>query len=227
MSNVSPLKVTEGTVDFNVPGIEQPCKTWYKIFGDLENRSHRPLVGLHGGPGVTHHYLLTLSGITQAYNIPLILYDQLGNGSSTHLREKNGDTEFWVEKLFRDELDNLLTHLGIQDDYDLLGHSWGGMLASAYSVRQPKGMKHLIIASSPASMPLWVEAQAYLRGKLPQDVQDVLNKHEDAGTIEDQEYKDAVQVYYENYLCRVKPFPKVLQQSFKEMEDDSTVYLTM
>ena len=76
-----------------------------------------------GGPGVNHSYLLILSDLTKAHGIPLVLYDQLGNGLSTHLPEKMGDVGFWTEGLFLDELDNLLKHLGIQDDYDLLGHS--------------------------------------------------------------------------------------------------------
>jgi pimeloyl-ACP methyl ester carboxylesterase len=81
------------------------------------------LVALHGGPGVNHGYLLILSDLTQTYSIPLVVYDQIGTGYSTHLPEKRGDTSFWTEELFLAELNNLLTYLRIKDDYDLLGHS--------------------------------------------------------------------------------------------------------
>jgi pimeloyl-ACP methyl ester carboxylesterase len=79
------------------------------------------------------------------------MYDQLGCGRSTHLPEKKGHVEFWTVKLFLAELDNLLTHLGIQGDYDLFGHSWGGMLGSEHAVLHPKGLKKLILADAPAS----------------------------------------------------------------------------
>ena len=49
----------EGHLDFVVPGVDKPCKTWYKVFGDLKTSARRPLVILHGGPGVVHNYLLS------------------------------------------------------------------------------------------------------------------------------------------------------------------------
>ena len=54
-------------------------------------------------------------------------------------------------ELFLSELDNLLKHLGIQDDYDLLGQSWGGKLGSEHAALQPRGLKKLILADAPAS----------------------------------------------------------------------------
>jgi proline-specific peptidase len=113
---------------------------WYTIFGDLKS-SVRPLICLHGGPGAPHNYLLPIRNLVTTHKIPVIMYDQLGCGNSTHLPEKNGDGKFWTVDLFLSELDNLLSHLGIQDDYDLLGQSWGGMLGASHVIRQPKGLK--------------------------------------------------------------------------------------
>lgn len=78
------------------------------------------------------------------------MYDQLGCGRSTHLREKMGDESFWTIDLFLSELDNLLAHLKIEE-YDLLGQSWGGILANEHAAHQPKGLKKLILANTPAS----------------------------------------------------------------------------
>lgn len=159
----------EGTTEFKVDGIEKPCKTWYKVFGDLKSR--RPLVALHGGPGVTHNYLLSLVDLVGSHSIPVVLYDQLGNGNSTHLPEKMGDTSFWTEALFISQLEHLLSHLGIKNDFDLLGHSWGGMLGARFATSQPPGLKNLILSDSPADMKLWVQAANRLRAELPTDVQ--------------------------------------------------------
>lgn len=220
------LSIVEGYADFDVPSAGKACKTWYKVFGDL-TAGHRLLVALHGGPGCIHKYLVVLSQLTQTHSIPLVLYDQLGNGSSTHLPEKMGDTSFWTMQLFLDELNNLLSHLGIQDNYDLLGHSFGGMLASEHAVTQPKGLKRLIIASSPASMGLWVEAADKLRAHLPQEIQDALTKHEKNGTTDSKEYLDAVDVFYARHLCILKPMPAELLEALEAINKDPTVYHTM
>ncbi|OCH87905.1 proline-specific peptidase [Obba rivulosa] len=219
------IPVTEGFVDFDVPTAGKACKTWYKVFGDLN--SGTPLVGLHGGPGAIHDYLLSIADLAASHSIPVVLYDQLGNGHSTHLREKAGDTSFWTEQLFLDELDNLLTRLGIQDSYAVLGHSWGGMLGARHATLQPKGLKALIVSDSPASMTLWLEAAGSLLAQLPQDVQDILQKHERDGTTDSQEYKDAMEVFNSRYVCRLDPLPEEVKRCYESLDIDPTVYLTM
>ena len=81
--------MSEGTVTFKISGIEAPAKTWYKVFGDIKSR--RPLVGLHGGPGITHNYLLSLTDLLSTHGIPVVLYDQIGNACSTHLPDEPED----------------------------------------------------------------------------------------------------------------------------------------
>lgn len=56
-------------------------------------------------------------------------------------------------------LDNVLTRLRIQSNYDLLGQSWGGMLAASHAIRQPPGLHRLILADTLASMSSWVKSQ--------------------------------------------------------------------
>ena len=138
-----------------------------------------------------------------------------------------GDGDFWTVQLFLEELDNLLEKLGVKDDYDLLGHSWGGMLAAEHAVRRPKGLRRLVISCSPASMALWMQAAAKLRAQLPQDVREVLERCEKEGTLEGKEYEDAEGVYYQRHLCRVNPFPRDLEVSFERMKAEPTVSLTM
>ncbi|KAJ7140376.1 proline-specific peptidase [Mycena filopes] len=219
-------KVVEGFIDFHVASAGKPCATWYKVIGDLHG-SIRPLVALHGGPGVNHAYLLILSDLTKAHGIPLIVYDQIGTGNSTHLPEKMGDIGFWTEQLFLDELDNLLVHLGVQNNYDILGHSWGGMLGSRHASKQPPGLKHLVLASTPANMGLWVTSQNALRTELPRAVQDTLDLHEKNGTTESEEYQAAVGVFYSRFLCTITPLPGPVAEGFAWIKRDPTVYLTM
>lgn len=166
----SVVQITEGEAPFHVHTAGKPCKTWYKVLGDLKHPHRLPLVVVHGGPGLQHDYLLPLADLTSQYSIPAVFYDQLGGGRSTHLPEKNGDTSFWTEDLFMDELQNLLEHLGIHE-FDALGHSWGGMLLSRLAVTRPRGLKKLVLASAPSDMHLWATNVDTLRKKLPRDVQ--------------------------------------------------------
>ncbi|KAK7029361.1 hypothetical protein VNI00_014615 [Paramarasmius palmivorus] len=197
-------QVKEGHVEFKAENAP-PCSTFYKIIGDLSN-GKTPIVALHGGPGVNHEYLLVLADITEAQGNALILYDQMGSGKSTHYPDKMGDTSFWTEDLFLNQLDNVLENLGIQNDYVLCGHSWGGMLASRHA--------------APADMQLWVTAQNRLRAQLPEAVQDVLTKHEDEGTTDSAEYQTAVGAFYARFLCTMDPMPSEVSAALGEIAKD-------
>ncbi len=197
-------------------------ETWYRVTGDLAS-AKPPLVTLHGGPGVPHNYLLSLSALADSGRA-IIHYDQIGAGRSTHLRDK--PAAFWTVSLFLEELDNLLHHLGIMGGYHLLGQSWGGMLASEHAVLRPAGLRSLVIANSPAAMALWLQEANLLRALLPPEVQATLLAHEAAGTTDTAEYEAAVRVFYDRHLCRVA-WPPELEASFAAVADDPTVYHTM
>lgn len=198
-------------------------RTWYRITGDLGS-GRTPLIVVHGGPGCTHDYVDAFADLAE-HGRPVIHYDQLGNGNSTRLPEK--EAEFWTVDLFLAELDNLINHLGIAGGYMLLGQSWGGMLSSEHAVRKPDGLKALVIANSPPSMRLWVEEANRLRRDLPDDVQETLLAHEKAGTIASEAYKAASMVFYGRHVCRVVPWPAEVARTFEIMDGDSTVYNAM
>jgi len=212
------IRQTEGFVPF------RDYQTWYRITGALDSEK-LPLVVAHGGPGCTHDYVDAFKDIATLDGRAVIHYDQLGNGNSTRLVEKGPD--FWTVDLFLEELDALLNHLGIQDRYAYLGQSWGGMLGAEHAVRQPAGLKALIIANSPANMHTWVAEANRLRLELPTDVQETLLKHESAGTLTDPEYIAASRVFYDRHVCRVSPWPKEVARTFAIMDEDNTVYRNM
>lgn len=137
-------QVTTGTASFQVSTAGKACHTFYKIFGDLKNGA-TPLIALHGGPGSGHEYCLPFGRLWALYGIPVVLYDQLGCARSTHLQEKAGDVSFWNYDLFVAELNNLLDHLAI-DHYDVLGHSFGGIISTVFASRRPPGLRKLIVS---------------------------------------------------------------------------------
>jgi L-proline amide hydrolase len=209
--------VTEGVIPF------REYETWYRVTGDLSS-DLTPLVVVHGGPGCSHDYLLSLAEIARTGR-PVIHYDQLGGGRSTHLPDKGPD--FWTVELFLSELDNILEFLGIADRYYLLGQSWGGMLGAEHAIRRPRGLRALIISNSPASMALWASEAKTLRSELPEETEAALDRHEADGTTNDPEYLAATQAYYDLHVCRVVPNPPEVVRAFDIMAEDSTVYNTM
>jgi len=214
------MATTSGKIPFR-----DSYETWYQVYGDLSNAKHPPLIFLHGGPGVPGRYLLTIGDLWTTHGIPVVFYDQLGCGNSTHLPEKGAD--FWTVELFLEELDNLLSKLGIKDGYFLGGNSWGGMLAAEHGVLKPKGLKKLVIADSPASMELWLQAADKLLSQLPPEVRRAIEENEQNGTTDKAEYKEACDVFYAKHVCRVQPYPADVQKSFELLDEDPTVYHVM
>ncbi|WP_329521304.1 proline iminopeptidase-family hydrolase [Spirillospora sp. NBC_01491] len=209
--------VVEGFAEF------RGHRTWYRVTGPPAS-GRAPLVVLHGGPGCTHDYVLSFAELAALTGRQVIHYDQLGNGRSTHLRDRGAD--FWTVELFLAELDNLLVHLGVDGGYHLLGQSWGGMLGAEHAVRRPAGLRSLVIADSPASMPLWLAAAAGLRLGLPAEVEATLREHEAGGTTGSAEYATAMRVFYDRHVCRI-PWPDEVARTFAAIDDDPTVYHTM
>ncbi len=217
-----------GTVPFHVPSINKTCSTWYKIIGSpYKDPTIKPLIAIHGGPGGTHESLLTLSELYKRYDIPVILYDQIGNGRSTHLPETKGDEDFWTEKLFHAELSNLVEKLGsVEKGYDVLGHSWGGMMSSTWAAGRPKGLRRLVLSNSPASMELWEKAVNRYREALPNDVKEKLKKGAEEGGG-GEEYEEAMGVYFKRHGCSTEEMPTQFVETLKWMKSDDTVDATM
>jgi len=192
---------TEGIISFFHSG--ETLHTYYKVFGKLEGRIRDPLVVLHGGPGLVHDYLFPFVDIADEYEIPVILYDQLGNGKSSHIRGK--EPTFWTIDLFIDELVNLLARLSIEDSFDLVGPSWGGILAAEFAVRrQPAGLHHLVISNSVASSSLREQSNVQLLEDFPEEVKIGITE----GMKHPAPYFRAVKEFHSVHGCLTRPVPE-------------------
>ncbi|KAK0434437.1 proline iminopeptidase, partial [Armillaria borealis] len=201
--------MTEGFIPFNYEGEEY--QTWYRVVGNLDSLTRTPLVVAHGGPGLSYDYLLPLSDLATKFSIPVIFYDQIGNSRSTHLPSK--PPSFWTIDLFIDELVNLLEHFHIQDGFDFLGHSWGGILGLEFEVRrQPEGLRHLVLTNSLADMGMWNASTGELSKAFPDDVQKGLA----VGIADMEAYGKALKVFHKKHGCLVDPWPEELVYSMNQ-----------
>ena len=182
---------------------------WYKKFYTSESEHNIPVIVLHGGPGFSHHSMLSLKNLAP-YN-PVILYDQSGCGNS-----KTKDPQFhnWTLDHYLQELHEVVTALGYKKIY-LLGCSWGGTLAARYASEHQEKLAGLILASPLLCTPQWVSDCERLAASLPGQIGKIIEKHEAANTMQEAEYQDACSVFYKNFLCRMNPWPSDLLDSFK------------
>lgn len=211
------LPATEGYVSF------EGYRTWYRVTGESEEPGKFPLLCLHGGPGATWHHMEPYQELA-ADGRRVICYDQLGCGNSA-IGDPH-DPSMWTTELFLSELAVVRKELGL-DRCHVLGHSWGGMLGMAYAITQPPGLVSLLIESSPPSVSLWLTELAKLRAELPEGVDDVLRRHEAAGTTDSAEYQATMTAFYDRHVCRLRPYPDWLQRCFDGLEANPEVYHTM
>lgn len=192
-------------------------KIWYKVF-EAEG-DHIPLIVLHGGPG-SSSYSLEASLSPLSINRTVVFYDQLGCGKSDRPKNK----KLWNKERFVSELEDLRKHLGFET-ISLLGHSWGSMLAVLYTLKYPKRVKKMVLSGPHLSTQRWINDASKLKKLLPKVIQDKINKHEANGTTNSKEYKEATREYYNNFFCRIDPYPQSLKKSQKGVGLD--VYNTM
>lgn len=202
--------VEEGRID--VPG----GAVWYGQYGDSGSP---PLLCLHGGPGFPHGYIRPLRALCDGR--PVIFYDQLGCGRS----DRPNDPTLWTVERSVEELQAVRDALGLADTH-IFGNSWGGMLALEYVLsRRPAGVRSLIVSSSPASVPRWMEYSHELRAHLPQRDRETIVSHWERGHFTCPEFTAAALTYYRRHVCRLDPWPEELEDSFAGIGTE--VYETM
>ena len=196
-------------------------RTWCGVAGSLSDSKGLPLLCLHGGPGVPHDLLNPITRLAEQGRA-VIVYDQLGCGRSDHPH----DPSLWSLDLFVEEAAAVRDALGLERIH-LLGQSWGGMLALETVLRGASGIEALVLADTPVSMPQWISEANRLRAELPAEVQEVLNRHEQAGTTDSPEYEEAMVVYYRRHVCRLDPWPAEMLTAFSALQQDPAVYNTL
>ena len=165
---------------------------WYRVFG---SGTATPLLIVHGGPGSTSCSYDPLATLISRQR-PVIVYDQLGSGRSG----RPMDISLWTADRSMRELAAIRKALGLHRVH-LMGHSWGGALVTDYVITmKPAGVESLILAGPLLSTRLWIDDANLLRTQLPADVQEVLRRNEQAGTVQSKEYEAATQVFYRRFL---------------------------
>ena len=161
-SNVYPVQ--EGFVDAHGTLI------YYTSLG-----SGKPLVIVHGGPGASHDYFLPyLLPLARSHRVVFI--DERGSGKSEKLEDPGGYT---VEAMVED-LESVRIELGL-GKIDLLGHSYGGVLAQAYALKYQDNLSHLVLCSTFHSTKEMNGVFREILAKMTPELRNRIQKMESAG----------------------------------------------
>jgi len=209
------MDVTKKEGFVNVNGLN----LFYRIF--IPEKIRAKMLCLHGGPGMSHDYLLPLADL--AYQgIEVIFYDQFGCGRSEEPREEwKYSIDYGVE-----EVEGVRKSLIGAEKIFLMGSSYGGALALAYSVKYQMNLKGLIVSGGLASVPLTVKEMNRLIDDLPAWAASAIRKFGSEGNYSDPEYLRAVDEFYRRHLIRISPWPEEVKTSL-EYGDKRNVYRKM
>ncbi|MGK7377146.1 proline iminopeptidase-family hydrolase [Planococcus sp. 1R117A] len=178
---------------------------WYRITG---NGPGIPLLLVHGGPGGKSNDKDPLRQL--GTERPIIQYDQLGCGKSGHPADK----DIWTIEHYVEELEHVVEALELEE-FHLLGHSWGSMLAVSYLFKKPTGVRSVIFSGPALSANRWITDQRNYLKELPKEMQDAIEQSERDGTTDSEAYQQAMMAFYKRHMCRLDPWPKEMKEDFE------------
>lgn len=198
--------------------IETPVgkfNVWTKRFG---NNPKIKVLLLHGGPGGTHEFFESFESFLPQEGIEFYEYDQLGS----YFSDQPKDSSLWTTERFVEEVEQVRKALGMnKENFYLLGHSWGGILATEYALKYQDNIKGLIISNMMSSCPEYGKyAKDVLAKQMDPAVVDSVRAMEARGAYTDPKYMELLTGFYEHHLCRVKPWPNAVQRAFPHMNGE-------
>ena len=102
------------------------------------NDTNEVVVVIHGGPGNDFRYLLPIKQLSDNYYV--VFYDQRGSGLSPRVPAEELSLESSLE-----DLNNIINYYAPVRKVNLIGHSWGAMLASGYIGMHPEKINKAVL----------------------------------------------------------------------------------
>ena len=206
--------------------IETPSgkfNVWTKRVG---NNPTKKVLLLHGGPGANHEYFQAIDSYFPKESIEYYYYDQLGSSFS----DKPKDQSLWTIDRFVDEVEQVRLALGLdENNFIILGHSWGGILGLEYALKHQNRMKALIISNMVPSIPDYIKyANDVLAPKLDPSVLKKIREYENAGDYTNTEYLGLIEEhYYPKHVLRMplEEWPNPVTRSLAGLNYE--IYLKM
>lgn len=197
-------------------------KVWTKRVG---NNPRIKLLLLHGGPGATHEYFEAFDSYLPDAGIEYYYYDQLGSAYS----DQPDDPRLLDTARFVEEVEQVRKALHLdKDNFYLLGHSWGGILATEYALKYPQHLKGLIISNVMSSIPAYNRyAEQTLMPQMDPAALAEIKRMEAAKQYDDPRYMQLLTPHYEQHVLRMPAaqWPDPVNRAFARI--NKKVYVPM
>ncbi len=200
--------------------VDGKYNVWTKKIGDGRIK----LLLLHGGPGFTHDYFECFEDFLPKEGIEFYYYDQLGSGNS----DIPTDTTLWNITRFVEEVEQVRKGLGL-DNFYLLGHSWGSMLAMEYLDKYQNHVKAAVLSNMTAGIKSYVTYSEKLKNQFLTSQElatyDSLDRQKAYNTPEYQNL--LMNKLYTKVVCQmpVEKWPEPLMRAFKKA--NTSIYIQM
>ena len=195
---------------------------WTKRIG---NNPKIKLLLLNGGPGMSHEYFECMESFLPKEGIEFIYYDQLGTGFS----DNPNDTTMWNLPRYVEEVEQVRVALHLdKDNFYLLGHSWGGILAMQYALKYQNNLKGIVVSNMMASCPKYGEYSKVLQSKLNPDVLKTIQDLEAKKDYANPKYMELLMAnFYNQHILRlpVSDWPEPVTRSMGRL--NQSLYITM
>ena len=209
-----------------------PYKGFYTFcytFGDVKKGT--PLIILHGGPGGCDERYEPIEELAKD-GVPLIFYDQLGCGYS---KVPKGHEDLWTFETYLDELENVIEYFGLKK-FNILGHSWGGMLALEWvTTRKHDGLDKLILFSTLPSTKIWNDEHFKMIEAYPEDEKRAIIDDYHFIEVDKKILKQGLKRFYQEHVSKKKDkkyvftrkrFPKTNREIYEKMWGKSELFGT-
>jgi proline iminopeptidase len=134
-----------------------------------------PLVVLHGGPGASHDYFLPYL-LPLARTNRLVFIDERGSGKS----EKLENVSRYTVGAMADDVEAVRKALNL-GTINLLGHSYGGVVAQEYAFRYQASLAHLVLCSTFHSTKALNEIFRQMKARMPAELRARIDSMEAQG----------------------------------------------
>ncbi len=169
-------------------------RTFFRRLLPRRARKGAPLFILHGGPGATHETYCEI--LPLADDREVVIYDQIGCGRSDRIKGKH-----WALGTFVQELEDLRVTLGYKK-IDLLGHSWGSMLAAEYYFSYPKNVRAIVFSSPCLDAKQWTADARRLIKQLPARHQRAISAALRTKKYDGKAFRAANKAYGDKFIVR-------------------------
>lgn len=200
--------------------VDGKYNVWTKKIGEGKIK----VLLLHGGPGFTHDYFECFEDFLPKEGIEFYYYDQLGVGNS----DIPADTSLWNIPRYVEEVEQVRQGLGLENFY-LLGHSWGSMLAMEYLQKYQSHIKAAVLSNMTAGMKSYTAYSVKQKNEFLSKAELLTFDSLDKLKLYDApEYQNLLMnKLYTRNVCRmpVEKWPEPLMRAFKKSNHE--IYVQM